>query len=362
MPHPEPQLDELRDRIDALDAEIVNRLNQRAELVVRIGKAKARAGRPVYVPDREHEVLDRARSRNKGPLSDQTVTAIYRELMSGSFALERPPRIAYLGPKGSYSHLAAVRKFGSSVEFEPLSHIEAVFDEVTRDHVDLGLVPVENTLGGGVIDTLDAFLRHEVGICAEIKLAVHHHLLARCGLEEIERLYSKPEAFRQCRLWLMETGLFDKTVPTDSTSRAAELAAAEPKSAAIGSALAAELYDLPELVDRIEDETDNVTRFLVISRQKAAPTGTDKTSLVFSAADRPGVLVEVLDVWRQAKINMSFIESRPARDRNKGYGFFVDLDGHADVEPVAAAIESARRHCSFLRVLGSYPRADELLH
>lgn len=361
MPDPHPQLDDLRERIDALDGEIVERLNRRAELVVEIGRAKAETSAPVYVPDREQRVLQRVRDRNAGPLSDRTLTAIYRELMSGSFTLERPPRIAYLGPQGSFSHLAAVRRFGSSVEVASVGHIEAVFEEIERNRADLGIVPVENTVGGGVVDTLDAFVQHNVTICAEINLAVHHHLLGRCGLEDVQRVYSKPEAFRQCRLWLMETGLYDKTVPVASTSKAAELASSEDHTAAIGSSLAGELYDLPLLRNRIEDEPDNVTRFLVIAREPAAPTGRDKTSLLFSAADRPGALVEVLDVWRQAGINMTFIESRPARHRNWAYSFFVDLEGHTDTDAVLRSIETVQQHCVFLKVLGSYPRADELL-
>lgn len=362
MSESDANLDQLRRSIDTLDDEIVARLNQRAELVVKVGQAKRQAGRTVFVPQREHQVLDRIRQRNPGPLPDRTLTAIYRELMSGSFALERPPRIAYLGPPGSYSHLAAARKFGSSVEFEALDRIEAVFEEVERQRVDLGIVPIENSLGGGVVDTLDAFMRHTVSICAEINLAVHHHLLSRCGLDQIEKIYSKPEAFRQCHQWLTETGLYAKTAPAASTSKAAELAAAETNAAAIGSAMAADLYDLPILRDRIEDQPDNVTRFLVIATEAAAPTGADKTSLIFSGTDRPGALVEILDIWRQAGINMSFIESRPARHRNWAYSFFVDLDGHADTETVGQAIESARQHCVFMKVLGSFPKPDEVLH
>lgn len=362
MSESDANLDDLRRGIDALDEEIVDQLNRRAELVVKIGQAKRQAGGAVFVPQRERQVLDRVRENNKGPLPDRTLTAIYRELMSGSFALERPPRIAYLGPAGSYSHLAATRKFGSSVEFEALDRIEAVFEEVERDRVDLGIVPIENSLGGGIVDSLDAFMQYKVSICAEINLAVHHHLLGRCSVEQIEKIYSKTEAFRQCHRWLAETGLYAKTVPVASTSKAAELAAAEPNAAAIGSSLAAELYDLPILRDRVEDDPDNVTRFLVIAKESAAPTGSDKTSLIFSGADQAGSLVEILDVWRQAGVNMTFIESRPARHRNWAYSFFVDLEGHAETESVGQAIEAARQHCAFLKVLGSFPKPDEILH
>lgn len=358
MPESDEQLEAWRRQIDELDRQVIAGLNERARLVVEVGRHKAAKGTPVYAPDREREVLDGIARLNQGPLSNRTLAAIYRELMSGSFVLERPPRIAFLGPRGSFSHLAAVRKFGSSVESEPLSHIEAIFEEVEREHVDLGVVPVENSAGGGVVDTLDAMLRHNVSVCAEINLAVHLHLLGGCSLEEIEKVYSKPEAFAQCQRWLMETGLYDRRVAVASTSKAAELVAADPKAAAIGSSLAGELYGLAKLCDRIEDDPENTTRFLVISRQAPAETGRDKTALVFSAADKPGALVEVLDVWRQAGINMTFIESRPSRQRNWDYSFFVDLEGHAEAEAVSASIAEARQHCAFLKVLGSFPRAE----
>ncbi len=361
MPDSDAQLEDLRRRIDVLDEEIIERINRRAELVVKIGESKAKAGVPVYVPDREREVMDRIGRLNRGPLGNETLAAIYREMMSGSLVLERPPRIGFVGPRGSFSHLAAVRKFGSSMEFEPLAHIKAVFEGIERQHLDLGVVPVENSSGGGVVDTIDGFMEYNQTICAEINLAVHHHLLGQCPIEEIETVYSKPEAFAQCQRWLMETGLFDRTVAVASTSKAVEMASQEPKAAAIGGALAGELFSLSKLCDRIEDDPNNVTRFLVISRQMAAPTGRDKTSVLFSAADKAGALVEVLDVWRQAGINMTFIESRPNRRQNWAYSFFVDLEGHRDTPQVAASIQETRGHCAFLKVLGSFPRDDEVL-
>src|SRR6185369_15278625 len=188
----------LRQQIDSVDVELVALLNRRAEIVVEIGKIKNAGGTPIYSPDREKAVLDKIRAANKGPLPDKTLVAIYRELMSGSFMLERPLRITYLGPQGSYSHLAAVSKFGSSVEYEPVTHIRGVFDEVSREHADFGIVPIENSVGGGVIDTLDALIETDIQICAEINRAIHHNLLARCPLEQVEKVYSKPEVFSQC--------------------------------------------------------------------------------------------------------------------------------------------------------------------
>ncbi len=355
------QLAALRGRIDAIDADLVRLFNERASAAAEIGRIKRQTGDATYVPARERAVLDRVTAANAGPLSNDTIVAIYRELMSGSFTLERAPRVAFLGPAGSFSHLAATRKFGSSVEFEPLKQISAVFEEIERGHVDLGIVPIENTLGGGVVDTLDAFADRSVQICAEVFLSVQHHLLGDCPLEQVARVYSKPEVFSQCQRWLTETGLAAKTIAVASTSKAAEMARDEPGSAALGSELAGELYGLRKICDRVEDDPGNMTRFLVLGRERARPTGADKTALLFVAADRPGSLVEVLDVFRQAGVNMTFIESRPSRQKKFEYRFFVDIEGHAETAGVAEVIEAARQHCQMLRVLGSFPRAEEVV-
>jgi chorismate mutase/prephenate dehydratase len=354
-------IDALRGRIDALDEEIVRLVNERARAAAEIGRIKRQTGDATYAPARERAVLDRVLAANGGPLRNDTILAIYRELMSGSFTLERAPRVAYLGPAGSFSHVAARRKFGTSVEFEPLKHIAAVFDEIARGHVDLGIVPIENTLGGGVVDTLDAFTGSPVKICAEINLSVQQHLLANCSLEQIEKVYSKPEVFAQCQKWLTETGFGVRTIAVASTSKAAEMAAEEKGAAAIGSELAGEIYGLQKICDRIEDDPDNVTRFLVVGRESPPPTGHDKTSLLFMAADEPGSLVEVLDVFRRAGVNMTFIESRPSRQKKFEYCFFVDIAGHQQDASITTAIDMVRGHCRSLDVLGSFPRADEIV-
>jgi len=358
---PDDQLDELRKRINALDEKLVALVNERASIAARIGEIKRATGDATYAPAREREVFDRAVAANQGPLSDRTIRALFRELMSGSFTLERPPRIAYLGPAGSFSHLAARRKFGTSVEYEPVNHIAAVFEEIERERVDLGIVPIENTVGGGVVDTLDAFAGHDVQICAEINVYGQHHLLANCPLDQVEKVYSKPEVFAQCQRWLTETGMLDRTIAVASTSRAAELAASEEGAAAVGSELAGEIYDLKKAADRIEDDPGNITRFLVIGRESASPTGNDKTSLLFAAAHRPGSLVEVLDILRKASINMTYIESRPSRRGKFDYCFFVDIEGHITDDTVVVAIADVRQHCSSLSVLGSFPRSDEVV-
>lgn len=354
-------LSELRKQIDAIDEELVALLNKRAEIVVQIGRLKSGSGAPIYAADREKAVLDKIREANKGPLPDRTLLAIYRELMSGSFLLEKPLRIAYLGPQGSYSHLAAVDKFGSSVEYEPVTDIRGVFEEVTREHADFGIVPIENSVHGGVIDTLDALIEVDVQICAEINRHIHHNLLANCPLESIERVYSKPEVFTQCQRWLNETGLSQKTEPVASTSKAAERARDEANTAAIGSSLAADLYGLKIICANIEDNANNVTRFFVIGRQPAKPTSDDKSSIVFTTRDEPGALVNVLDAFRSVGVNMSFIQSRPSKKRNWEYYFFVDVKGHQSSTALQEAVEKAKTHCLRLNVLGSYPRAQEVI-
>jgi chorismate mutase/prephenate dehydratase len=358
-------LDALRQRIDQLDHNIVELLNARARIVVEIGKIKQQSNAPIYAPDREKIVLERIRKANKsvgGPLPDACLEAIYRELMSGSFALEKPLRIAYLGPKGSFSHLASVKKFGSSVDHEPVADIAGVFDEVARGHADMGLAPIENSTIGGIVETMDAFIEYpHVTIVAEMQIIVHHHLLALCEPEEVNKIYSKPEVLNQCRRWLNATMPDVPRMPVASSSKAAELAAAEPQAAAIGSSLAAELYMLKTLFANIEDNANNVTRFLVIGRQPPRRSGDDKTSIIFTTAHKSGALVDVLDVFRRHGINLTNIDTRPSQKRNFEYYFFTDLLGHSDDPAVKTALEEVRSHCLHLAILGSFPRAVETL-
>jgi len=354
-------LDELRNRIDELDHQLVKLLNERAHVVVDIGKLKNKTAKPVYAPDREKEVLARIVEANKGPLPDKCLIAIWRELMSGSFGLERPLRIAYLGPGGSFSHTAAMLKFGQSVEYESVTDIKSIFEEVSKGHCDLGLAPVENTMGGGVIETLDALIDSNVKVCAEVLMAIHHNLMGNCTLQEIEKIYSKPEVFAQCRNWLSATFKDAQTIPVASTARAAQLAAEEPRAAAIGSSIAAELYGLRIVCENIEDTVNNVTRFLIISKEDSRPTGEDKTAMLFSTAHKAGALADVLDVFKQYGINMTNIESRPSRKRQWEYYFFVDFLGHRTEKHIQEGMEESRKHCLQLSILGSFPRATELL-
>lgn len=355
------KLTPLRQRIDELDARIVEMLNDRARIVVEIGKIKRDGQSPIYAPDREQRVLEQIRRYNHGPLPDSCLDAIWRELMSGSFALERPLRIGYLGPPGSYSQIAAKRKFGSSVEYAAVDDIRSVFEEVARGHIDLGVAPIENSTEGGVQESLDSFLDCSVKVCAEVLINIHHNLLSKVPLEQVKRVYSKAEPLNQCRKWLAAQLPGAQRMPVGSSSRAAEMASRESDAAAIGSTLAAETYDLKILFANIEDNPNNITRFFVIANEYAKPTGDDKTAMMFTTAHQPGALADVLDVFRDFGLNLTHIDKRPSRRVNWEYFFFVDCLGHQEDPQVRQAIEAAGKRCLHLTVLGSFPRAKQVL-
>jgi len=358
------KLEQLRQKIDEIDRQVVHLLNERAKVVVEIGQIKRtdKSAPPIYAPDRKRLVLDRVKKANTGPLPDRCLVAIYRELMSGSFYLERPLRVAYLGPEGSFSHSAAMLKFGQSVEYDPQYDIRGVFDEISRKHCDLGVVPVENSIAGSVIETLDSFINSsQVIICAEERMSIHHHLLANCSLEDIKTIYSKPEVLAQCRNWLSSMLRQVDTIGAPSSAHAAQQAATQPCTAAIGSQLASELYGLKVICENVEDNADNVTRFFVIGRESARRTGDDKTAMVFSTPDKAGALVDCLQAFQKHQVNLSNIESRPSSKREKEYYFFVDCQGHQQDENVIRAMQEVRKHCLQLSVLGSFPRATEIL-
>ncbi|MCB9844840.1 MAG: prephenate dehydratase [Phycisphaeraceae bacterium] len=366
-------LSALRVRIDRIDVRLVRLLNERARLVEQIGRSKRSYNIPIYAPHREAEVLNRALRANEGPLPDRTIEGIFREMMSGSFALEQPLRIGYLGPQGSYSHLAATKHFGSSVDYDDLRTITGVFEEVRRGHVDYGLVPIENSTGGGIFETLDAFLEHAqaVTVYAEVQLEVHHALLTNCEAKAVRRIHAKPEAAAQCRIWLATQMPQAEVVPAPSSSRAAMIALEEQRtaegigsaaaSAAIGSTLAGQLYGLNVLFEGIEDKPNNVTRFFVICRQKAERTGDDKTSIMFKTLDKPGALVEALTVFARSGVNLTHIDKRPSGAVNWDYTFFVDAVGHREDPSVVGALRELASHCKEVTVLGSYPRSRRVL-
>jgi chorismate mutase/prephenate dehydratase len=348
----------LRTQIDKLDLHILKLINDRAALAAEIGRLKNDHGAEVFSPAREEEVLQNVLQANKGPLDEDTVRAVFRELMSGSRALQRILKIAYLGPEYSFSHLAAVERFGQAVEFLRVGSIAAVFEEVNRGHADFGVVPLENSTDGRVADTLDMFMRlPQLKISAEVRLRIHHNLLANCEQGEIRRIYSKPQALSQCRNWLSKNVPHASLHEVASTATAAELAQREPGAAAVASRQAAVRYNLRILFSDIEDSPYNETRFAVIGTQECPRTGNDKTAIMFKISHQPGSLVETLNVFKQAKLNLTWIESFPAKSAKPEYVFFVDFEGHVEDPKVKRALTLLKEHCEMLSVLGSFPVA-----
>jgi chorismate mutase/prephenate dehydratase len=351
-------LDDWRSRINDLDDQILNLLTQRGLAALRIGELKRQAGLPYFVPEREAQILDRLAARNPGPLPGESIRAIWREILSASLALEHPLEVAYLGPAGTNTHQAAVRRFGSSAHLVPVASIRDVFEEVERGRAAFGVVPVENSTEGPVNVTLDRLIDTDVLITGEVTLDISHYLLSRASdLGEIKRVCSHPQALAQCREWLAAHLPEVPTEETTSTSAAAERAREDPTVAAIASELAARLTEVPVLRARIEDSATNSTRFLVIGRQPAMPTGRDKTSILFSMRNEPGVLYSILQPFALRRLNLTKIESRPTKRRPWEYVNFVDFEGHRDTDDVRAVLAEVEGRCQFLKVLGSYPAA-----
>ncbi len=351
-------LDELRKRIDELDSEILRCLNERAKCAMTIGDIKRVNNAAYYVPERERAVYDKLQRENKGPLAEAAVKAIYREIISAVRALEKPVDVAFLGPRDTFSHKASLRIFGTHATYHPVAAVDDIFTEVERFRVDYGVVPVETSMGGSISDTLDRFLSSDVKIVNEIMLHIVENLLSNSPLEEISKVYSKAQPFIQCRNWLKANLPTAKLVETSSTAEAARVAAGEPGAAAIASDLAAETYNLNILVRGIEDASANFTRFFVIGRQLAKPTGNDKTSILCYIKDRPGALYDLLTPLREAKINLTRIESRPSRRKAWDYVFFIDMNGHCEDPDVKKALQELSHYCTELKVLGSFPGGD----
>lgn len=349
------ELLKLRKNIDRLDEEILARLAERARNAQRIGEIKQGN---LYRPEREAQVLRRLGETNPGPLPDSSVQRIFREIMSACLALERPLRIAYLGPAGTFSESAARKHFGAAPNFVPTGTIEEVFRAVEAGNADYGVVPVENSTEGAVAGTLDLLLENPVQICGEVKLRIHQHLLSKAeGIGAAKRLYSHAQSLAQCHEWLnRKLGALSR-VPVASNAEAARLAAEDPESCAIAGEAAAELYGLNVLAANIEDEPNNTTRFLVIAHHDADRSGADKTSLVCSAANRPGAMHSLLTPLAQHGVGMTKLESRPARGGLWEYVFYMDIEGHRDDAAVAAALKELNDRAGFVKVLGSYPVA-----
>jgi chorismate mutase/prephenate dehydratase len=362
VPRTTKSLRDLRSHIDKVDVQILKLINERAILAAQIGQLKTENGNEIFSVAREEEVLQRViqvHEKHKGVLDASIIRNIFREIMSGSRSLQKVLKVAYLGPQFTYSHLAAIERFGQTVEYHSVDDIAAVFGEVDRGHDDFGVVPIENSTDGRIADTLEMFTRmpHLV-ILAEVRLEIHHNLLAKCEPQDIRRVYSKPEALSQCRDWIAKH--LPQAIPqrVASTATAADLAAKGDADAAIASRQAATKYGLRILFSNIEDFPGNETRFVVIGRQKSAKTGHDKTALMFRLPHSPGSLVGALDVFKSNKINLTWIESFPARTGKNEYLFFVDFEGHIEDPKVSKALKALNDHCEEVRVLGSFPIAE----
>ncbi|HEY3051046.1 MAG TPA: prephenate dehydratase [Gaiellaceae bacterium] len=351
-------LDDWRSRINDLDKELLDLLNQRAEAALQVGDLKRRKDLPYYVPEREAEVVERIVHLNRGPLPAESARAVWREIISACRAIERPLLVGYLGPEGTFTHQAAVQRFGQSATLLPARTTADVFDDVERDRVEYGVVPVENSTEGAVNITLDRLIDSEAVICGELRLDVAQHLLTRATeLGLIKRVCSHPQGIAQCRQWLAEHLPDVSLEETTSTAFAAGEAARDSSVAAIASELAAELNGVPILRRRIEDNPNNSTRFLVIGRRVASATGHDKTSILFSMRNEPGALVGALEPFRTFGLNLTKIESRPTKRRPWEYVMFVDVEGHRETPAVADALAEIQKRTVFFKILGSYPAA-----
>ena len=357
-----PELGEIRQRIDAVDAELQRLLNERAGLAQQVGISKHASGRTIdfYRPEREAQVLRAAQKRNKGPLRDEEVLRLFREIMSACLAQQEPLKVAYLGPEGTFTQQAVYKQFGHSVRALALPSIDEVFHEVESGAADFGVVPIENSTEGTVMHTLDRFLVSSLSICGEVELRIHQYLMGRMkSLAAVKRICSHQQSLAQCREWLNEQLPDVEQVPVSSNAEAARRARDEQYTAAIAGETAAEVYGLDVLVAKIEDRPDNTTRFLVIGAKTFHTSGDDKTTVLVSVArtDAPGALYRLLEPLAKHEVSLTRIESRPSRRRKWDYVFFFDLEGHVEDRKVAQALAQLKKRSSLYRVLGSYPRS-----
>jgi chorismate mutase/prephenate dehydratase len=353
-------LSEVREQIDALDANIQQLISDRAGLAAKVRESKGQLTHAVdyYRPEREAEVLRAVQERNSGPISDAEMLRLFREIMSVCLAQQEPLKIAYLGPEGTFTEQAVNLHFGHSVQTMGMSSIDEVFSQVESTEADFGVVPVENSNQGIVSHTLDRFIESDLKISGEIQMAIHHNLLSVAqNLSDIERLYSHQQSLSQCKSWIREHLPHAECIAVSSNAEAARRVRSSPDAAAISSKAAAEIYNLPVMFGDIEDQADNATRFLVIGRRLLAPSGDDKTSILLAGSEGPGALHSLLEPLARHNLNMTRIESRPASSAAWSYVFFIDVDGHAETEPLKSALNEMQAVSSLTRVLGSYPKA-----
>lgn len=350
------ELKKMRDAIDRIDEEILNLLNKRGKIVLDVASIKRKENAKFYSPEREKEILQRLTSLNKGPFPNNALKTIFREILSASLSMEEPLKVACFGSLASFTHLAAMRYFGSSARFLPVDGIKDVFEAVHLDQAEYGVVPIENSNEGVISYTLDMFMDYDLKIAGEVMLEISHNLLSMSGdKSKITRIYSHPQATAQCRRWLEGNLPGIPVFESTSTSKAAELAAREDAAAAIASEVAAQFYDLNFVERHIEDSKHNYTRFLVIGKESPKRTGKDKTSLMFSIKDKPGALYSILEPFKKTGINLTKIESRPSRRKAWEYIFFVDMEGHIQDRKIKKAIKEVKEGCLYLKILGSYP-------
>ncbi len=345
----------LESQLQRLDHEQLKLMNQRAQLALKVGKARQAAGQPAFVLGEEEQAVARLVELSKGPLPGRAIRAAFREIVSGSRSLLHAVTVAYLGPEYSYSHLAAIHRFGQTAELTPVGTIAAVFEEVNRGQSQFGLVPIENSTDGRIADTLEMFTRLPVRMCGEVQLPIHHTLLGKCPRTEVREVYSKPQALSQCRNWLAKHLPGARTIEVTSTSTAAQLANEKPGAAAIASLQAGLHYGLSVLAEQIEDNPDNSTRFAVIAEQTAPRTGNDKVAMMFQTEHRFGALVDALAVIKRNRLNMTWIESFPVPGSGRAYLFFIELEGHQSDPRVRRAVDSLAKKTLRLEVLGSFP-------
>lgn len=356
----EKELHDLRGAIDAVDIELLRLINERARLAAEVGKVKRKGGDDAvfYRPEREAAILRRVLEQNPGPLSAPESTRLMREIMSACLALERRLSVAYLGPEGTYTHLAALKHFGGSIDGVSVASIEQVMREVEARSADFGIVPVENSFEGGINQTLDALRDSPLKICGEVVLDIHHQLLSSAtDISQVKHVYAHSQALAQCRRWLAENLPAVQCTPVSSNGEAARRVRDEADAAAIAGVVAANIYALGTLRKNIEDQPGNTTRFVVLGHSSPPPSGKDVTSIMFTTPNQPGALHDVLSVLAAAEISMTRIESRPLRQESWDYVFFVDVDGHADNDIVSQALVQLEAKTSLLKILGSYPRA-----
>jgi chorismate mutase/prephenate dehydratase len=354
-----PELARLREAIDRVDVEILERLNERARLVTQVGEEKRTRRAPVYVAGRERDVIARLTERNPGPFPSGAIPHVFREIISATRSLEETVRVAFLGPEGTFSHQAVGRQFGAQIDLLPTGSVREVFALTQRGKTHYGVVAVENTTEGAVAETFDALVESELSICGELMLEVTQCLLSISGrMEDVQKVASHPQPLGQCRQWIQRHLHHADVVETASTATAAQMAAGDPAMAAIGSEVAAEVYDLQVIEREIEDSPGNTTRFLVIGRESPGPSGDDVTSAVFTVRkDQSGALYRLLEPFARYSVNLNSIQSRPMKGKSWEYLFFVDMEGHAEDDSVKKALGEAAAIAHSHKVLGSYPRA-----